>query len=76
MLTRQNYKVLADILNYHFPQPPPLGAGNLHDYSTIKLEAILKDLCAYLKLDNRRFDKAKFLEAVYKEGKHDCERPA
>jgi len=65
MLTRENYIALADILNYH--------SNKRYHCATALMTSLLDDLTAYLKQDNKLFDKEKFLNVVY-EIHHECER--
>lgn len=61
MLTRKHYKALADII----AQAAPVG-GMVIQWQVgcnAGREYIAEALCAYLKGDNPRFDRGRFLEA-------------
>ena len=64
-MTRRHYEALADILNHH--------SNTAYPNATALMAALLKDLTAFLKGDNERFDVDKFLSVVHNI-KHDCKR--
>lgn len=56
-MTNKDYIVLADLLYKH------KGANR----SLLQIRDFVEDLCQYLKEDNPKFDKSKFLKSVYRE---------
>ena len=56
-MTRKNYVVLADIFSYH--------SNRAYANASALMAALLTDITAYLKEDNERFDKDKFLDVVH-----------
>ena len=64
-MTRRHYTALADILNHH--------SNKAHPNATALMTVLLEDLTSFLKWDNQKFDKDKFLSAVH-DIEHDCNR--
>jgi hypothetical protein len=57
MITRKNYAALADIFNHH--------SNKTYPRASTLMAALLQDVTLYMKEDNSRFNKDKFLNVVY-----------
>ena len=57
-MKQKDYIKIAAVLNSQFNRP--------HESATALGMAIMESLCLMLKIDNNKFDQAKFEKAVYK----------